>query len=158
MSILDHIPPVIQAMALVGASIGLTAYFVIQSRLGNSRAWKESNDLLRSLNDDLKQELQSKQTKHDTEIAELKKSYQSQIDNLQVQLNTMSEQLSLLQQANTALQNTVTGKDMLLEIKKSIEAFSPYVDHFKEIAGERTSIISKLDELIVASKVKANVS
>jgi hypothetical protein len=80
---------------------------------------KESNDILRQENIDLK-----------------------------AKLTDMEARLRTLEQANEVLKGIVTGKDTFADIQKTLNQFLPYVSAFEEFRSHDLLIIKKLDELL----------
>lgn len=111
---------IVSLIAFAGVAVAAIAYLYTLVRKGGVEASDDSNDILRKLNDDLKLEMKEMQRRHDRELTELRTTHEKQSTAMQTQINALEVQIQSLKEANQVLQNTVTGKEILEKIQETL--------------------------------------
>lgn len=134
-------------MAL-GAGGALITYLWAQNKKGGFDGLKDSNDILRKLNDDLKSQLSEQQLKHEKDATLARETYEKQLAAMQKQIDSLQTQVRSLEQANNVLQNTVTGKDVLTQIQQTLENFATILPIIEEFKKNDQLIIGMISQLL----------
>lgn len=123
-------PIILQYIALMTLVVGVIAYIYKTYRDSTTHydqdtitRLKESNDILRQENTDLKNQLAS-----------------------------MEARIKALEQSNDVLQNVVTGKETLAKLQSTLDQFLPYIAALDEFKKSHTVINQKIDKLLALQK------
>lgn len=138
----------LSTITLIGALFGLVGYLYIQVKRGGIEGAKESNEILRSLNTDLKTAMAEQAARHTTETALMRSTHDKEMMSLQTQITALQTQIRSLEQTNQVLQNTVTSKENILELQRTVDKFTPYLAILDNFVINDKKVNEKLDTLL----------